>query len=291
MKNNNELLIAIESKLGRPLTAKERHQVISDGERVDRAQENIRQTKLQEQAMRAQRIKRNRNMVFRQALTAFISVAVCLAIIFPFMFSGGKDKMDPGYGGAFRNHVRLNMLEMHMRNVDNLLLFQEMIWLESFIEIYRNQPIVLSYIAYGVVLDEGETTLMDKRIRTNRNYQFLELYMNSFATLERANAKLGSGVRNPDKIYTFEVTRILHPTIRDADAETLTINAFVMDGITVFAHVGDDGSWAQLYFEFGGFEYFIDLEELEMQINIQFIKNVFMRTLLYQNTTKEENYE
>jgi len=280
---NQELINYLETSLGRKLSKDEMNQASFDDMRVSQAK-----TQLQHhQALRIKRKKERNMLFFKQVCTALMTAVICLVIILPITLGvGGINNggiYDPPINREMFRESRNEMIfEQHLRQINNILLFEEMFWIHSRMELALREPLILGYLVNGAVFDESELTFMDKRIRINRYFAFAGYFEAIYATLEESHRILGSSVRNPENIYTFNVERVWCPTIENPEYERLNINAFRMNGVTVFAFVSENsaGTFAQIYFEFAGFEYFIELREAETEITIEFIKNVFMQRLL-----------
>lgn len=301
-KRNEELFQAVEAGLGRPLSWEEKVQSMQDQKRVVKAQKQLQQSTAQAAALTVIMSRKKFNSLWRYAATAFLSVAVCLSVVLPITL---KDKYPtlpeapaviPPEQTAYTDFIPADLTEDFMRAIKGFLLpgEEDLYWIHSTVEFAAEDLVLLSYVinqAY-VLSSEEELSWLTYRIRTYQNYAFVGYYEEYYATLEEAHKTFATILVAED---SYSVVKVYDPVsdIEEGNKETIKVDAFVFGGVAVFCFIdpSESANNAFIYFQYGGYEYFIELVEQDFKIDMEYIKNDFIKTMkpsgTPENTEKE----
>jgi len=267
LPKHKRLFKYLESQRGNKLDWKQKVQVMQDYKEVKKI---IKPTA-------PLRFNIQKNSFFRYSFTAIASVALCLSIVLPITLPrAASTPLTPAAPSTFYTDdvILMRTDEESLRGLKGLLLFGEnqvalqfgfvRKWGASWIEFADDSPTVLGYRIDGseIALENGDTFMVDYRIRVHKQYQFINYFQYSALTLAKA---LHADDLN-DQITNFNIVEQRTVNGNIVKAET-SVSAFIVDGIKVFTYTVTDNIMggikvAFLHFEFGGKDYFINVSEI-----------------------------
>ena len=275
-ETNEKLYERMESYHGRELTAKEKKNARKTYKALERADRQM--TRKQS----ATNYSARRNSFFKYALTAFISIILCLSVVLPIKFINTNTQPSPTitrYTEVFTFRIDHSFLDErgYLLFIYDYQIFDG----EYRVEFPKQNPnFAISYTIHdSTVYIDSLTFEMDFRIRTFRYYSFERYYEHFFATLEHKHDRTQS-IPSGQIIYFENITIVESPDDYNANREPITIHAFILNNIPVFFHFDGWHSVGYIYFVYDGNEYFITLrDENGYGMDKYFIKNDFVYTL------------
>jgi len=308
---NQKLFNFVEEELGEPLTKEQKAQVLKDSKATVKVDRKYRKSELN--FNRVVVLRPQKGFFLRYGLTALACIIVCLSATLPFALKVSAKCIEipveipvevivPPVFDRYKTGVPISVDETFMREeIDGLLLFGEnqifdlteygdvRYWGNSWMETIKST--LLGYVIdqskimiNGSDIFDSDVFDINYRIRTYKNYAFAGYY-DIFSAIENTYLENAGDIIDEEEIYAFVVNKIEDPDTEAVEDDTpITVNAFIVEDVKVFCYYRANlaGAYSLIYFNYGDYEYFIKVTQVDVPPTVEYIKNFFMPALLDQ---------